>query len=134
MKPVVLLCYIWAFPNTVLGLILTFPAFMTGGRIRRIDGVLEISGRSAAWMLHRIPFVAPVSAMTLGHVVFAVDEAVHEQWREHERMHVRQYERWGPLFIPAYLACYIAARLRGEDGYYGNRFEAEAFGHERRIT
>jgi len=133
MKPVVLLRYIWAFPNTLLGLILTFPAFMSGGRIRRIDGVLEISGRSTAWMLQRIPFVGPASAMTLGHVVLALDEAVHEQWREHERMHVRQYELWGPLFIPAYLACYYAARLRGEDGYYGNRFEVEAFGHEKRV-
>lgn len=134
MKLLILLRYIWAFPNTALGLFLALPAFVSGGRIRPVDGVLEISGAATAWILEKIPFVGPASAMTLGHVVLAVDEDAHECWREHERMHVRQYERWGLLFIPAYFASSFAARFRGEDSYFGNRFEAEAFGSERRIT
>lgn len=134
MNPVVLLRYCWAFPNTALGLFLTLPALVSGGKIRLIDGVLEISGRSTARVLQSIPFGGGALAMTLGHVVLAVDEAVHERWRAHERMHVSQYERWGPFFLPAYFAAYFIASLRGEDGYTGNRFEVEAFERERRVT
>ncbi|MBM3162321.1 MAG: hypothetical protein FJZ79_03155 [Chlorobi bacterium] len=134
MKPVAFLRYLWAFPNTALGLLFFLPAFVSGGRIRRIDGVLEISGRTTAWVLRRVPFAGSAVALTLGHVVLAADDEVHERWRGHERIHVRQYERWGPFFIPAYLASSIAARLRGDDGYLGNRFESEAFMRGGHIT
>jgi len=40
-----LLKYIWAFPNTVLGLFFIPLAIATGGRVQIIDGVLEVHGR-----------------------------------------------------------------------------------------
>jgi len=128
------LCYLWAFPNTAIGLLLLFPSLVSGGRVRRFHGVLEITGRSAAWVLQRIPFIGPVAALTLGHVVLAADEETLERWRSHELMHVRQYERWGPFFIPAYLFSSLAARLKGKDSYFDNRFEAEAYFSQRKVT
>ncbi len=126
--------YVWAFPNTAIGLLLLFPVLVSGGRVRWVQGVLEITGRSAARLLKHIPFSEAVAALTLGHVVFGVDEEALEWWRSHELMHVRQYERWGPFFIPAYLFSSLAARLKGKDSYLDNRFESEAFSHQRRVN
>jgi len=126
--------YIWAFPNTVIGLMLLFPSLVSGGRVRRAHGVLEITGRAAAWVLQHIPFSGPVTAMTLGHVVLGADEEALEWWRSHELMHVRQYEQWGPFFIPAYLFSSLFASLKGKDSYLDNRFEAEAFFRQRKVT
>ena len=81
-------------------------------------------GGLATWLLLRLR----ASAMTLGHVVLAIDEPAHELSRDHERVHVRQCERWGPLFLPAYAAASLVAWIRGRHYYYDNRFEREAFG------
>lgn len=134
MKPFTVLRYLWALPNTALGLLLLPPALVSGGRIKRIGGVLEISGRAPAWVLERIPFTGPAAALTLGHVVLGCSEDVLERWRSHELIHVRQYERWGPFFIPAYMFSSLSARLKGKDGYLANRFEAEAFLRQRDVT
>lgn len=85
--------------------------------------MLEIHGGLATWMLRRLG----ASAMTLGHVVLAIDERAHEVSRQHERVHVGQCERWGPLFLPAYGFASLAAWIRGEHYYYDNRFEQEAY-------
>lgn len=126
--------YIWAFPNTAIGLLLVVPALVSGGRVRRVQGVLEITGRAVAWVLQHFPFSGPIVALTLGHVILGVDEEALELFRSHELIHVRQYERWGPLFIPAYFFSSLAARLKGKDSYLDNRFEAEAFCHQRKVT
>ncbi|NTV05264.1 MAG: hypothetical protein HGA59_01975 [Chlorobiaceae bacterium] len=134
MKLTTFLRYIWAFPNTVIGLLLLLPSLFSGGRVRRVQGVLEITGRAPAWVLQHIPFSEPVTALTLGHVVLGADEETLEWWRSHELMHVRQYERWGPFFIPAYFFSSFAAHLKGKDSYLDNRFEAEAFFQQRKVT
>jgi hypothetical protein len=134
MKLKIFLRYIWAFPNTAIGLLLLLPSLVFNGKVRRVHGVLEITGRAAAWVLQRIPFSGPVTALTLGHVVLCTDEETLAWWRSHELMHVRQYERWGPFFIPAYLFSSLAARLKGKDSYLDNRFEAEAYFHQRKVT
>lgn len=134
MKLLTVLRYLWAFPNTALGLLLVPPALVSGGSVKRIRGVLEISGRAPAWVLDRIPLAGPAAAMTLGHVVLGCSEDVLDRWRSHERIHVRQYERWGPFFIPAYVISSLSARLKGKDGYLANRFEAEAFLRQRDVT
>ncbi len=133
MKFTTTLRYIWAFPNTVIGLLLLVPALVSGGRVRRVHGVLEITGRVAAWVLQHIPFSGQITALTLGHVVLGSDEETLAWWRSHERIHVQQYERWGPFFIPAYLFSSLAARLKGKDSYLDNRFEAEAFFRHRKV-
>ena len=86
--------------------------------------MLEIHGGFATWILRRVR----ASAMTLGHVVLAVDADAHDFSREHERVHVAQCERWGPLFLPAYAVASIVAWRRGDHYYFDNRFEREAYG------
>ena len=115
--------YLWASPTTLTGLVVAVLAIPTGGRARVVDGVLEVQGGLAAALLRRVGAVA----MTLGHVVLAVDAEAHDLCRDHERVHVRQCERWGPLFLPAYALASLAAKLRGGDYYRDNRFEREAF-------
>ncbi|HEV7299781.1 MAG TPA: hypothetical protein VGN72_10480 [Tepidisphaeraceae bacterium] len=121
--------YLWAFPTTAIGLMLTIIALATGGRAKRHTGVLEVHGGCLTFLLHRctmLPYGA--AAMTLGHVVLARDEACLTATRVHERVHVRQAERWGPLFMPAYAIASLVAKLRGGDAYRDNVFEMEAFG------
>jgi hypothetical protein len=103
-------------------------SFLSGGKLRVVEGVLEVHGGFAAFLLRRwVPLAGGASAMTLGHVVIARDQSLLDLTREHERVHVRQVERWGPLFVPLYLAMSGVALLRGQDPYRGNPFEREAF-------
>ncbi len=88
-----------------------------------VTGVLEVHGGFARWLLRQVGAIA----MTLGHVVIAVDLYAHERTRRHERVHVRQVERWGPIFLPAYGLASIVARLRGRHYYFDNVFEIEAY-------
>ena len=119
--------YLWALPTTLLGLLFAPPALLAGG-MRVVDGVLEIHGGLAAWFLRRCTLLpGGASAMTLGHVVIARTEELHDLTRAHERVHVRQCERWGPLFVPAYLLASLAVKLRGGDAYRDNPFEREAY-------
>ncbi|HEY1329510.1 MAG TPA: hypothetical protein VGI14_21430 [Casimicrobiaceae bacterium] len=111
----------WALPATLLGLALGAIAVVLGATVHRVDGTLEIAGGAMAW----IPL--PFSAITLGHVILAVDDAARVRCRAHERVHVAQYERWGIAFFPAYLASSAWQLARGGDAYRDNRFEREAF-------
>lgn len=120
--------YLWALPTTTVGLLLVVPTFATGGRGRIVEGVLELHGGLVRWMLkHLVPLPGGASALTLGHVVLARDEACHERTRAHERVHVRQVERWGLFFIPAYFLCSFWLIVRGRHPYRENPFEVEAF-------
>ena len=120
--------YLWAGPNTVLGLFLALLAAISGGQVRVVDGVVEAGG---GW-LRRLLRLAPAgghgaAAMTLGHVVIGVDQAALDRTRRHERVHVAQYEHWGPLFIPAYFVASAVAAYRGRHAYFDNPFEVEAY-------
>lgn len=119
--------YIWALPNTVLGMFLLPLAMLFGGTIRRVAGVVEIHGAGSAWMLRNlVPLKGGAAAITLGHIVFGRDESGLARYRAHERVHVRQCERWGPLFIPAYLTAGLAAFVQGGHAYRDNYFERQA--------
>lgn len=126
------LIYIWVFPGTAVGLMVTSLALVTGGRMQVVDGVLEVYGGLVTLILKRgNRWVAgPIAAMTLGHVVIGCDEATLRMTRRHERVHVRQYERWGPFFIPAYLACSMWLGIRGYNSYLDNPFEVEAYSND----
>jgi hypothetical protein len=116
--------YLWAAPTTLVGLLMALLALATGGRARRVRGVLECWGGAPRFLLARRPFRA--SALTLGHVIVGESAGALDRLRGHELAHVRQAERWGPLFIPAYLAAALWALLRGRHPYYENPFEIEA--------
>ncbi len=119
--------YLWAAPGTLVGAAVTLPVLMTGGRARRVDGVIEVEGRLLHHALRRfVPLHGGALAMTLGHVVVARDAAALDRTRQHERVHVGQYERWGVFFIPAYFAAALYIAARGGRPYQDNPFEMEA--------
>lgn len=118
--------YLWAGPNTLIGLMLAMLA-LRGGRLTLAGGVLEAAGGGVRGFLRRFPVRGNVLALTLGHVVLASDEAAMAEFRNHELVHVRQYARWGPLFLPAYAAASLIALARRRDPYLENAFERDAF-------
>lgn len=120
--------YVWASPNTALGLLAALLMLATRGRAQVVDGVLEVHGGIVAWMLRRLPIGSGgAAAMTLGHVVVGLDADRLALTREHERVHVAQYERWGPFFLPAYGLSSLVCLARGEKPYRDNAFEREAY-------
>ncbi|MFO0875417.1 MAG: hypothetical protein U0575_15810 [Phycisphaerales bacterium] len=128
------LAYLWALPNTLLGLCVFAAAFPFGAHATWRDGALEVHGRAIGAVLRRLPVRGGAAALTLGHVILAGTRGAHDLARAHERVHVRQYERWGPSFLPAYAASSLVAALRGGDPYRDNRFEREAYGDPRAAT
>lgn len=122
-----ILRYLWAAPNTGIGVLLLPGVCWGGGGMQVVDGVLEIHGPVIAWILRRcVPLDGGAAAITLGHIVAGCDERTLSLTRAHERVHVRQCERWGPAFIPAYLLASLFAYLAGAGAYEGNYFEREA--------
>lgn len=118
---------LWAFPVTAIGLGFVLLARATGGRARRVAGVVEAHGGLLPRLLRVLPIGARSgTAVTLGHVVLGSCAATLAVTRAHERVHVAQYERWGPFFLPAYAAASLWALARGRDPYLDNPFEREA--------
>ncbi|MBA4188355.1 MAG: hypothetical protein C0467_10160 [Planctomycetaceae bacterium] len=118
--------YVWASPNSVLGLGLLPFVLMSGGRARFQSGVVELYGGFAAWFLRNI--AGGAGAMTLGHVIVARDLRMLNFTRNHEHVHVGQYMQWGPLFLPMYgLSSFLCWRA-GLNPYLENRFEKVAYG------
>jgi hypothetical protein len=122
-----LLRYLWAAPYTLLGLALGALAVAFGAHARLQAGVWEFSGGRIGALIARLPEPLLFSAMTLGHVILAVDRYALRELRSHERVHVRQYERWGPLFLPAYLLSSLLQLARGRNPYRENHFERQAY-------
>ncbi|MDY7092812.1 MAG: hypothetical protein SX243_07560 [Acidobacteriota bacterium] len=125
------LCYLWASPNTLLGLLLALLALPGGGRIRWVEGAVEAHGpllARALWLCTGL--AGGAGAMTVGHVILGRTAHSLAYHRPHEHVHVRQYERWGPLFLPAYFGSSLLAYLRGQDPYRDNVFEREAYGRQ----
>jgi hypothetical protein len=119
--------YLWASPYTAVGLVLGVLALLCGARWRTHLGVVEFFGGRLGALLARLPQPLGFSAMTLGHVILAVDCSALAQLRQHERVHVRQYEHWGPFFLPAYLLSSLLQLLRGRNPYRENHFERQAY-------
>lgn len=120
--------YLWASPNTLLGLPFIPLALLSGGGVRRVEGVLEVHGGWVERFLRRGTLLAGgASAMTLGHVVIGRDQFCLDCTRTHERVHVRQCERWGPFFLPAYVLASVYAWMRGGHAYRDNFLEKEAY-------
>ena len=124
--------YLWAAPNTLVGLPFLLVVWLTRGNARIHAGVLELHGGLLGPLLGRcVPIDGGAAAMTFGHVVIARDRCMLDATRTHERVHVRQCERWGPLFLPAYALASIWAAVSGHDAYHDNYFERQATLEER---
>lgn len=123
-----ILVVLWAFPYTLLGLLIGGVGLCTGGQARIRAGVIEFYEGGVKWLIHRLPDGQFVLALTLGHTVLGQTAASLEIAREHELVHVRQFERWGPLMGPAYLLCSLYLWLTGRRAYRDNPFEREAYG------
>jgi hypothetical protein len=111
--------YVWALPNTLLGLVLGLLSFQRP----RLDGeviVFDRARRGFLWAFGRRGW----RAITLGHVVLAT-RRLEGSLRKHELTHVRQQARLGPLFLPSYLALHVFT------GYEKNPFETAATRSER---
>lgn len=119
--------YVWVLPVSLLGLVLVLIAYLSGGEVRRVAGVLESAAGWPAWLLCRgLPFSGPVAAITLGHVVVGVTQEALSYTRVHERVHVRQFERWGAFFLVLYPLAGGIAWVKGGNPYLDNVFEREA--------
>jgi hypothetical protein len=118
---------LWAAPNSLLGLLIALPACVLGARMQRCNHTLECTGGKLGLWMQRLPSRHRIAAITLGHVILAVDASVMDDLRAHERVHVRQYEYWGPFFGPAYLGESLWQALHGRDAYRANRFERAAY-------
>ena len=117
--------YIWASPNTLLGLLVGSIGLLSGGTCEAHRGSLEFHGGFVNWVLNKL--AGGVIAMTLGHTILGQTSKGLAVVRDHEQVHVRQYERWGPAFLPAYLLSSAYLWIRGRDCYRENPFEIEAF-------
>ncbi len=117
--------YVWAAPNSGLGMLVGLVGVLSGGNAQVHRGCIEFHGGFVNWTLDRL--AGGVVAMTLGHTILGQTEAALAVVRDHEQVHVRQYERWGPVFIPAYVACSVYLWCRGRDLYRDNPFEVEAY-------
>jgi hypothetical protein len=118
---------LWAAPCSALGLLLGATVLFAGGRMRWTQGALECSfvrdGAVALWLQRHQPF----AAITLGHVIVALNAQHLQRLHAHERVHVKQFERWGALMLLAYPAASLWAWLKGHDPYLANCFEREAY-------
>jgi hypothetical protein len=108
------LAYVWASPNTLIGLLLGLLAFQPA---RTSDGILVFDSRvrGTTWALRKLRR----SAITYGHVVLA-NRKVEGRLLVHELHHVRQYERLGPFYIPLYVLIWVFT------GYRSHPFERAA--------
>lgn len=108
------LAYLWALPNTLLGVLAGLLAFQ---RPRMNEGVLIFDGpvRGTLWAIR----LFRRSAVTLGHVVLS-NRPLEGTLLAHERHHVWQYERLGPLYLPLYVVIWMFM------GYRRHPFELAA--------
>jgi hypothetical protein len=118
--------YVWAGPNTLLGLAAGLVMLVFGAAARRIQGAIEFSGGAIGLLLSSRLQPFRFQAVTFGHVILGTSAAALAGAREHEQVHVRQYERWGPFFLPAYLASSVWQLVTGRHVYHDNYFERQA--------
>ena len=111
--------YVWALPNTILGLLLGVLSFQRP-RLDRGVVVFDRANRGFLWAFGKSRW----RAITLGHVILAT-RRLEGSLRDHELTHVRQHARLGPLFLPSYLALHVFT------GYGRNPFETAAARSER---
>jgi len=125
-----LIAYVWASPNTALGILLGLVMLALGGRVRIVYGVAEFHGGWMGNFFASRPHPFCFAAITLGHVILGTCHKELHALRAHEHVHVRQYERWGVFFLPAYALSSLWEVCRGRNWYRNNFFERQAYAEE----
>jgi hypothetical protein len=125
--------YVWAAPNTLLGLFAGLAVLSFGGRVCVVGGTLEFYGGLLGSFISSTPPLFHFRAITFGHAILGVSAADLEAVRQHEHVHVAQYEVWGPLFLPAYAASSIWQFMNGRHAYHDNFFERRAYAAQSEI-
>jgi len=125
-----LIAYVWAAPNTTLGIVLGLVILGFGGRVHVVAGVAEFHGGKAGRFFASLPHPLCFGAITLGHVILGTCQQELAALREHEHVHVRQYEQWGMFFLPAYALSSLWEVSHGRYGYRNNFFERQAYAVE----
>ena len=115
--------YLWAFPVTLVGLLLALVAVLSGGRMQWRGGVVEAWGGWVGRWLRGGWHSRGGAALALGHVILARDAECLARSRAHELAHVRQFERWGPLLLPVYWLLGAWLWCRGYDPYLDHPLE-----------
>ncbi len=118
--------YLWPFPVTLLGLTISVLPFLGSRRFVVRRGCVGVYGPGMQMLLSRLPTPGGAAAITLGHVILAIDRRAFDDSFEHEWIHVKQYLWWGPLFLPAYAMNSLWQWLLGKDPYWDNQFEIQA--------
>ena len=106
--------YLWALPNTLLGLVLGLLSFQRP-RLERGVIVFDRAPRGFLWAFGLTPY----RAITYGHVILS-RVPLEGRLLRHELHHVAQYEVLGPLYLPTYVALWLVR------GYRGHPLEEEA--------
>ena len=65
--------YLWPLPCTVAGLVAALTMAALGARWRFVHGVLEVQGGLLTRGCRRLPVPMRFDAITLGHVILAMD-------------------------------------------------------------
>lgn len=116
-----LLCYAWALPSTLIGLLLLATVYWPSS-VRWSSGALDVVARRGL-----IPRWA--AGQTHGWIVFYRDDRQSEKrdLRVHERFHVAQCMTWGVMYPVLYGLSSLWALVRGGDYYRDNVFERQAY-------
>jgi len=122
-----LAAYLWAAPNTALGLMFGLVMLGLGARAHVVAGVIEFDGGWLGRCCAALPHPFCFGAITFGHVILGTCQHQLAALRTHEHVHVRQYERWGVFFLPAYALSSLWEVAHGRNGYTGNFFERQAY-------
>ena len=85
-----LAAYMWAAPNSVLGLLAGIAVLSCGGRVRFVSGAVEFHGGLLGRLFATIPGRLAFRAITLGHLILGVSHVQLSKHREHEQVHDRK--------------------------------------------
>ena len=118
--------YLWPLPVTLLGLGISLLPFVGSRRFTVRRGCVGVYGPGMQSLLSRLPTPGGAAAITLGHVILAIDYRAFDESFEHEWIHVKQYLWWWPLFLPAYGINSLWQWILGKDPYWDNDFEIQA--------
>lgn len=123
--------YVWALPNTLVGLCIAFLFCSTAYKSLDRERMIHIVVLDKICSLAQFFEWRGIKGMAIGSVMFfysnqlvwADNHTVPDDLFRHEYEHVRQAERLGPFMYPVYFTLSLLCLIMGKDGYKDNPFE-----------